>query len=262
MKIRYKNTYIGNNKSGGKEKKHTNRTKNVENKIKITGIIVCVDFSDFLKETLHFNKEVLDDLYIVTADDDIKTHKLCKKTNTKCLSIPRTTPTFLRGVYINNAFNCIPHKDWFLITDVDIVLPSKEMFDVSMIAEKPECLYGVFCQYCNSYTEWCDYKENRTKYNWHIKARTFHVGMGAFQLFHTNHFHRKGFAYPPYTIILKKFNGKLRSKGADFIFSRKFPCKQKLPFNVLHLSDKKNIKDTKTRQYRNINNIVFNSNDV
>ena len=95
----------------------------MENKIKITGIIVCVYFSDYLEITLPFSKAVLDDLYIVTTNDDKKTHEFCKKTNTKCLSIPRTTPDFLKGVYINHAFDNIPHSDWFLIFDVDIVLP-------------------------------------------------------------------------------------------------------------------------------------------
>jgi len=208
----------------------------MENKIKITGIIVCVYFSDYLEITLPFSKAILDDLYIVTTNDDKKTHELCKKTNTKCLSIPRTTPDFLKGVYINHAFDNIPHSDWFLIFDVDIILPHKNMFDVSSIEEDSRCLYGAFCTYCNNYQEWIDYKDNGTLYNWKTVTRSSHVGMGAFQLFHTNHFNKKSFRYPPYTTTRIRDQ---RLKGCDFFFAHQFKrreCVKKLPFNVIHLN--------------------------
>jgi len=210
--------------------------------MKITGIIVCVDFSDYLVETLPFSKSVLDDLYIITANDDQRTKELCKKTNTKFLSIPRTTPTFLKGIYINHAFDNVPHEDWFLITDADIVLPSEKIFDTSIAEKKPQCLYGVFCQYCYNYEEWIDYKDNGTIYNWKIQKRSMSIGMGAFQLFHTDHFkNRDNCRYLPWTIYVDKDNR--GAIGSDKKFARSFKCrKQKLPFNIIHLDNSLNNK--------------------
>jgi len=232
------------------------------NNNKITGIIVCVDFSVFLKETLPFSKPLLDNLYIITADDDIKTKKLCEKTDTKYLSMPRTTPIFLKGVYTNYAFDHIPHEGWFLITDADIVLPSKKEFNLSQIKEKSECLYGTYCQYCRDYEEWIDYRDNRTQYNWKIWEHNQSIGMGYLQIFHTNHFqNRNNCRYPDCTIV--KIRNKI--KGCDYIFARRFKCrKQKLPFNVLHLSDNKNIKNdtnkNRNRQYKDITKLSFGNN--
>jgi hypothetical protein len=206
---------------------------------KITGIIVCVDFYDYLKETLPFSKPLLDDLYIITADDDTKTQELCKETNTKFLSIPRTEP-FLKGVYINHAFDNIPHENWFLITDSDIVLPPKTIFNVSEIEKRKECLYGAHCQYCDSHKEWVDYRDNGTIYNWKIWTSHMSLTMGALQLFHTNHFkERNNCRYEPCTYI--DFPG-FRRKGSDFIFSKTFLCRKELLsfFNVIHIADDRN----------------------
>jgi len=244
-----------------KRKKKRRREKREERK-KITGIIICVDFSVFLKETLPFSKQLLDDLYIITSDDDIKTKKLCEETNTKCLSIPRTKPIFLKGIYINHSFDNIPHEGWFLITDADIVLPLKNELDISQIEERPECLYGAYCQYCYSYDEWIDYRDNGIIYNWKIRCRTKSVGMGALQLFHTDHFKKRdNCRYPPYTV--KTFGRKRpMMKGCDHVFSNQFSCSHKLLSfrKVLHLSDKRNIKDKASRLYENI--IVFGPADT
>jgi len=235
MQIKY------GNKKVEKKKSRKKKPNDVTNNPKITGIIICVDFSDFLKETLPFSKPLLNDLYIVTSEDDNETKKLCKRTNTKYLSIPRTKP-FLKGVYINHALFNIKHKDWFLLSDADIVLPSKKIFDISEIEGHKQCLYGVFCTYCNNYEEWADYRDNNTQYYWRTKARTTHIGMGAFQLFHTNHFQRRNFGYPPYTGTMRggRRGRRYTYKGSDYVFSRLFNNQiKKLPFNVIHLNSQK-----------------------
>lgn len=112
-------------------------------------------------------------------------------------------------------------------------MPPKELFDISKAEQKPECLYGALCQNCYSYKEWTDYKQNGTRYDWKVRYRTITIGMGAFQLFHTDHFLNKDLRYPPHTI---EMHGK-HALGSDKIFSRNFQCrKQKLPFNIIHLN--------------------------
>ena len=65
MKIVYKKSKI---KKIKKQISHKNKTK-------ITGIIICVDFSDYLLETLSINKSFLDDLYTGEEVSFTGTHK-------------------------------------------------------------------------------------------------------------------------------------------------------------------------------------------
>ena len=48
---------------------------------KIEGIIICVNYSDFLDITLDQNLKHFDQIIVVTDEKDIGTHEICKKYN-------------------------------------------------------------------------------------------------------------------------------------------------------------------------------------
>jgi len=207
------------------EKESTNRTY-------ITAILPCVNYSDYLIETLPTLKDLVDNIYIITTYDDIETQELCRKTSTNFIAREPTTPTFKRGVYINYGFKNITKKGWFLVTDADVAFPkkAKEIYNEQL---DKKCLYGVLRHKCHKYSEWIDYQKNGTKYNWDILKSKPQVGMGYFQLFHTDNFKRKELNYPPYSV---NDNG----KGSDFYFSRNFKCRKRFKFfSVIHLENGK-----------------------
>ena len=51
----------------------------------LEGIIVCVNYSDFLSHTLPFNKPLFNHLIVVTSPEDEKTKNLCEYYNVECV---------------------------------------------------------------------------------------------------------------------------------------------------------------------------------
>jgi len=220
-------------------KKTTTRKKfkKTNNKnYRIIGITVSVDFDDYLHETLPINKQFLNEMYIATSKDDKKTKSVCKKNHVKCLSIDRTDPSFLKGVYINYAFDKIKESCWFLLIDADTVI-TKQMYRAIHSQElNNNCLYGSGQKYCNSYEEWLEYKNDQiVKKHWRYRHL---AGMGCFQLFHSDMIYGpRKLRYRPFSIgQIHGPNG--RWKGSDFWFARQFRCNQRLrKTNVIHLTN-------------------------
>ena len=61
--------------------------------MKIEGVIICVDYSDFLSETLSSNRSLFDKLVVVTSLTDQKTKTLCDFYNVECVQ----TDVFYKG---------------------------------------------------------------------------------------------------------------------------------------------------------------------
>jgi hypothetical protein len=91
----------------------------------LEAIIVCVDYSDFLEETLSNNINYFDNVVVVTSFDDVKTHKLCRYFNidpVKTNVFYEEGHAFNKAKGINMGLAHLVHSDWVLHLDADILL--------------------------------------------------------------------------------------------------------------------------------------------
>lgn len=232
MQLKYGNKHVKKKKCRKKKKRTIIKKVPIKDTC-ITVILPCVNYSDYLIETLPTIKNIFDDIYVITTYQDNNTQELCRKTRTKCIVRTPTQPTFKRGIYINTGLKCVPKKGWFLITDADIAFPpeAKQIYEHQL---DKKCLYGVFRHRCTKYSQWLKYKMTGKITKWKVMRRNAQVGMGFFQLFHTNHFIRRGrnLNYRPFSVNPKTH------KGSDYYFARKFRCKKRLRFfDVIHLEN-------------------------
>jgi hypothetical protein len=114
--------------------------------MQLEAIIVCLNYSDFLAETLPLNLNHFDDVVVVTSHDDTDTHKLCEKLS---VDYVRTDCFFERGDTMNKgrAINFgrsnLPQKGYLLHLDADIVLPHRYRDMLRRHGLRPDCIYGA-----------------------------------------------------------------------------------------------------------------------
>jgi glycosyltransferase involved in cell wall biosynthesis len=173
--------------------------------MKIQTIITCVNYSDYLSETLPFNKRHFDELIIVTTPEDVETQKVCAN-----LKVPFVTTnsfydngaSFNKGRGINFGIQWLQNPDWILHMDADIVLPpmTRAVLDKAQLNEQH--IYGIDRMNCPTFAEWRKYlQETYAQHEnsiyihpgpWGIGTRMMYleyggyVPLGFFQLFNAN----------------------------------------------------------------------------
>lgn len=181
----------------------------VSESMKIEAVIICKDYSDFLKHTLSSNMNHLDRIIVVTHPNDKKTQALC---NHYSVDFIDTTvfhdngDRFNKGRAINLGLSHLRHEDWLLHIDADVLLPHdfrRRLYDAKLNKSN---IYGVDRLNVGSYENWMAHKEKiepQHKYRFLVDAikefpmgsRLLHreygyVPIGFFQLFHSSA-HRK-----------------------------------------------------------------------
>lgn len=111
----------------------------------ISFICVCVNYADYLEETLKYNYSIFDNIYIITTQSDNKTKEIAKKYSN--ISIIETdifyknNHPFNKGAAINLALQSIKNADWILIGDADCIYPHN-LKNLIINLDK-NCLYGM-----------------------------------------------------------------------------------------------------------------------
>lgn len=125
--------------------------------MKIEGVIVCINYSDFLKVTLPNNRTLFDKLVIVTDTKDTETHKTCEFYNVECIitdifykdsNIPN------KALGINEGLKSLSMSGWVVHLDADIWLPPMTRNILENLPLKESIIYGIDRMMCNSYKEW------------------------------------------------------------------------------------------------------------
>ena len=97
----------------------------------IIPMVVCIQFSDYLKVTLPQNRKLFHSYYVITLDDDIETQRICKANQVEVLTVGKEL-LYENGASFNKAgvvheMQRIVHfkhpKCWYLLMDADIYLP-------------------------------------------------------------------------------------------------------------------------------------------
>jgi hypothetical protein len=114
--------------------------------IAIEAVTVCVDYGDFLAETIPWNISHFDKWVIVTHPHDHKTRELCRRWNLHCLlteEIYRDGSEFNKGRAIIRGIDHLTSDGWVLHLDADIALPktTRQVLDAAHL--NPKAIYGA-----------------------------------------------------------------------------------------------------------------------
>jgi cellulose synthase/poly-beta-1,6-N-acetylglucosamine synthase-like glycosyltransferase len=118
----------------------------------VTGLLVSVNYSDYLKVALPYNTLQFDQIIVLTIESDKECQNLCSEySSVKCLVFPdeilkKNGKQFNKGAIINKGFeylNEIGYSDWLVMTDADTVFPKN--FKELMVSKEEDLnvLYGM-----------------------------------------------------------------------------------------------------------------------
>jgi hypothetical protein len=126
----------------------------------LEGVIVCVDYADFLAHTLPHNKVQFDNLIVITNLQDIRTKELCEFHNVRCVQTDvfyDNGNSFNKGKAINYGLSLLENKRWVMHLDADIYLPPLTRSILEKLPLSPKKIYGADRLMCPSYESWMDF---------------------------------------------------------------------------------------------------------
>src|SRR5262245_13276788 len=114
--------------------------------MKIEAVVTCVDYSDFLAETLPHNRTLFDRLVVVTAPEDKPTQRVCEYWNVQCVRtdvFETRWGKFAKGAGINAGLRELRRDGWLVHMDADILLPPLTRQLLEAAALDPAFIYGI-----------------------------------------------------------------------------------------------------------------------
>lgn len=123
----------------------------------LEGVIVCVNYSDFLAHTLPHNKIHFNKLVVVTDKKDTATKLLCEYHHVECVQTDvfyENGDLFNKGKAINEGLKRLSKKGWVVQLDADIYLPPLTRGILDRIELDPQTIYGIDRLMCPNFVEW------------------------------------------------------------------------------------------------------------
>ena len=165
------------------EKKEKKEYKKNTEDIYIEGVLVCVNYADFLAHTLPSIKGLFNNLVIVTDLKDQQTKKLCEYYHVQCVmtnAFYEDGAVFNKGKGINEGLKMLSMKGWVAHIDADIYFPPLTRWILNNIEPHlhKDYLYGVDRMMCASREEWDEFIDDPT----HIHQSYTYVHPSAFKV--------------------------------------------------------------------------------
>lgn len=211
----------------------------------LTAITVCVNYADYLKETLPYLKQYVDRVVVITHPADHYTHTVADNCNVEyydTTAFYANNAVFNKGLSINLCLKDLQITDWILSIDSDIVLldelPTENL--------ATNCIYGALRLKATE-GKWRLIKKGYTP-TLHSLPCVYKNGqytpMGFFQLWNT-------YSNKKYPINCKD------ASKSDLIFAQQWPVADRkllAAYPVLHLETEDNNyginwKGRKTKQF-------------
>src|ERR1035437_1756131 len=108
-------------------------------------IIVSESYGDLFQHTLPINKNIIDDILVVTSERDLETQDICKKNNTKFIVTGKffesPNSPFDKEAALNEGLRNLKKTDWILSLDSDIVLPANFIEVINKVNLDKEIVY-------------------------------------------------------------------------------------------------------------------------
>ena len=188
---------------------------------KLTGVVVCVNYSDYFAHSLKSSVGLFDELYVVSDVNDTATHELCASyPNVSCFKTNvfyENGCQFDKGSGINYALGKvnISLDNWVMIFDADICFPKYTRKYIDSRTLEIDALYGaprLFADCIEDYINYCKAEDVKTLEREYNPRGT---PIGYFQLFNSTNLRRPNIrtGYP-----VKHID----ASHSDLVFSRKF----------------------------------------
>src|SRR5579859_7461706 len=103
-----------------------NPTHVPDSAFKMEAVVVCDQYSDFLRVTLPANKHLFDRIVVVTSAEDKATQRICEFNHVQCVrtdSLNSRWGKFCKGAGINEGLGKLDSDGWVVHLDADIWLP-------------------------------------------------------------------------------------------------------------------------------------------
>lgn len=175
--------------------------------MKIEAIIVCVNYSDFLKITLPLNLINFNHVVIITSLNDEKTKEYVKNLNNPSISLietdvfTRNGAIFNKGAAINIAYSFLKYKDYICYLDSDIVIEDCFFDKFKQFNPNIEYFYGCPRRDFPQKNNWEDFVNGNVDKNKFIKYRGSGYGFFSVHNYKSNIFQKlldyfNGYPYP------------------------------------------------------------------
>lgn len=188
------------------------------------GVCICIDYGDFLAETLPHNRPLFSKMYIITERRDTKTVEIARTND--CIVL-YTSKTHENGSLLNysgmmfdaqNYLHPLHPSSWIVKLDADIYLPDSLWSEIDLNKMNKNGIYGLTRHVYNTVD---DYKHGRV---FCIDKGDSGV-TGYFQLYWN-----KRHYYPKWS---------RNCSNCDLVFMRQFPIQQTFPITCFHFGEKR-----------------------
>lgn len=127
----------------------------------LSGLVVCVNYDDFLRITIPFNRRHFNHLFVLTSENDPRTIKYCQESGVDYLTTEAWTENgayFNKGKGINVGLTKLRQlkSEWVCILDADIILPPN--FLRSTPSLDANCLYSCRRRLCPEQSDYDPHK--------------------------------------------------------------------------------------------------------
>lgn len=143
-------------------------------------VITCVNYADYLAETLPENKAHFDWITVVTSNDDQETMEVCRRLSVPCYA---TGKFFQQGAKFNKArgighgLKYLRYHEWVAHLDADTVLTPSAGYWLRKRPLDLGTIYGVDRVNCIGWDRWQAWKrENHSGHDYHCRVH-FPAGM-------------------------------------------------------------------------------------
>lgn len=112
---------------------------------KCEAVVVCVNYSDFLRWTLPQNKQFFEKMVIVTSPEDKDTKNLCEFYHVECVVTERLSSKngFCKAAGINAGLAVLKKDNWVVHLDADIWLPPQTRLLLQQANLDKRMIFGI-----------------------------------------------------------------------------------------------------------------------
>ena len=119
-------------------------------------VVVCVDYSDFLRCTLPHNLHFFERTVVVTSPEDKETQHICAFYNVQCVVTDKLSkkPGFRKSAGINEGLKHLDRDNWVVHLDADIWLPPQTRLLLQQASLDKSMIYGIDRFGVRGFKEW------------------------------------------------------------------------------------------------------------
>ncbi len=160
--------------------------------MKIEAVSVCLNYADFLEQTIRVNQSLFDDWIVVTSQADAATISVCTRYGVRTAFCPYFAhgEKFAKALAINIGLAHLKLEDWVLHLDADTALPRNARKHLANVDLDPSCIYGIDRVDCPSFEDWQSYLVDPNLYekhyfyhgprDWPVGSRVGHFDYGGY----------------------------------------------------------------------------------